>query len=40
VKNPNSSYIRTHDLPKLAALKQVWPQFWRENPVLLVQTRH
>ena len=28
------------DLPKLAALKQVWPQFWRENPVLLVQTRH
>ena len=40
VKNPNSSYIRTHDLPKLAALKQVWPQFWLENPVLLVQTRH
>lgn len=40
VKNPNSSYIRTHDLPKLAALKRVWPQFWRENPVLLAQTRH
>ena len=39
VKNPNSSYIRAHDLPKLAALKQVWPQFWREDPVLLAQTR-
>lgn len=39
VKNPNSSYIRTHDLPKLAALKRVWPQFWRENPVLLAHTR-
>ncbi len=39
VKNPNSSYIRAHDLPKLAALKRVWPQFWRENPVLLAHTR-
>ncbi len=39
VKNPNSAYIREHDLPKLAALKRVWPQFWRENPVLLAHTR-
>ena len=39
VKNPNSSYIRTNDLPKLAALKRVWPQFWRENPVLLARSQ-
>ena len=35
VRNPNSSYIRANDLPKLEALKRVWPLFWRETPVLL-----
>ena len=39
IKNPNSTYIRTHDLPKLQALKRVWPQFFREEPVLLAATR-
>lgn len=39
IKNPNSSYIRTHDLPKLQALKQVWPQFFREDPVLLARSQ-
>lgn len=39
IKNPNSSYIRTHDLPKLQALKRVWPQFWREEPALLVRSQ-
>lgn len=38
IKNPNSSYIRTNDLPKLQALKQVWPQFFREEPVLLAKS--
>lgn len=38
IKNPNSSYIRTNDLPKLQALKQVWPQFFREEPVLLARS--
>jgi len=37
VKNPDSSYIRINDLPKIAALKQVWPEFYREKPVLLAQ---
>lgn len=38
IKNPNSSYIRTNDLPKLQALKQVWPQFFRADPVLLARS--
>jgi peptide-methionine (S)-S-oxide reductase len=35
VKNPGASYIVVHDLPKLAALKRVWPDLYRETPVLL-----
>ena len=35
VLNPDSSYIQTNDLPKIAALKRVWPEFYREKPVLL-----
>lgn len=37
VRNPNSAYIRANDLPKLEALKRVWPLFWRETPVLLAR---
>jgi peptide-methionine (S)-S-oxide reductase len=37
VKNPDSSYIRTNDLPKIAGLKRVWPGFYRETPVLLAE---
>jgi peptide-methionine (S)-S-oxide reductase len=37
VKNPDSSYIRTNDLPKIAALKRVWPDVYRETPVLLAE---
>jgi peptide-methionine (S)-S-oxide reductase len=37
VKNPDSSYIRTNDLPKISALKRVWPDFYRETPVLLAE---
>jgi len=37
VKNPDSSYIRTNDLPKIAALKRVWPDLYRETPVLLAE---
>ena len=33
--HPDSGYIRYNDLPKLAALKQLYPQFWREQPVLV-----
>ena len=33
--HPDSGYIRYNDLPKVAALKQLYPQFWRETPVLV-----
>ena len=35
--NPQAAYIRINDLPKIAALKQVWPAYYREKPVLLAQ---
>ena len=38
VKNPHSSYIQVNDLPKIVALKRVWPEFYREKPLLLSQT--
>jgi peptide-methionine (S)-S-oxide reductase len=37
VKNPDSIYIRVNDLPKIAALKRVWPDWYREKPVLLAE---
>ena len=33
--HPDSGYIRYNDLPKLAALKQLYPQYWRERPALV-----
>jgi len=33
--HPDSGYIRYNDLPKLTALKQLYPQLWREKPVLV-----
>jgi peptide-methionine (S)-S-oxide reductase len=35
VRNPTYPYIVYNDLPKVAALKRVWPNYWREQPVLL-----
>ena len=35
VRNPTYPYIVYNDLPKIAALKRVWPRYWREKPVLL-----
>jgi peptide-methionine (S)-S-oxide reductase len=35
VSNTDQPYIIINDLPKLAALKKVWPQYYRERPVLL-----
>ncbi len=37
VHNPDSSYIRVNDLPKIAALERVWPQYFRSRPVLLAE---
>ena len=33
--NPGAPYIVYNDLPKLAALKRVWPEYYRDQPVLL-----
>ena len=33
--NPSQPYIAYNDLPKVAALKQMFPQVYRENPVLV-----
>jgi peptide-methionine (S)-S-oxide reductase len=35
--NPNAAYIRVNDMPKIAALRQVWPQYYRADPVLLAR---
>jgi len=34
-RHPDSGYIRYNDLPKLTALKQLYPQFWRDQPALV-----
>ena len=33
--HPDSPYIRINDQPKVAALKQMYPQQWRDKPVLV-----
>jgi peptide-methionine (S)-S-oxide reductase len=33
--NPGQPYIAINDLPKIEALKKVWPQYYRPSPVLL-----
>ena len=33
--HPDAGYIRYNDLPKVAALKKLYPQLWREKPVLV-----
>lgn len=35
IKNPNYPYIVYNDLPKIAALKRVWPAMFRDKPVML-----
>lgn len=32
--NPHSPYIVAHDLPKIANLKRLMPEVYREKPVL------
>ena len=33
--HPDSGYIAYNDLPKVAALKKLYPQLWRDKPVLV-----
>ena len=35
IHNPDAGYIVVNDLPKIEALKQVWPSMYREQPVML-----
>jgi peptide-methionine (S)-S-oxide reductase len=35
IHNPTQPYIVINDLPKLAALKRVWPAYYRPDPVRL-----
>ena len=37
--NPHSGYIVNYDLPKIANLKALMPQVYREQPVLVSQSR-
>jgi len=34
-RNPRHPYIMRNDLPKVAALKRLYPRSWRERPVLV-----
>jgi len=37
IHNPTYPYIVTNDLPKIEALKRVWPALYRDKPVVLAQ---
>ena len=39
IHNPNQPYIVYNDLPKIAALKRVYPQLYRSTPVALESAR-
>ena len=36
VRHPDAPYIATYDLPKVAALKAMFPAAWRATPVTLL----
>jgi peptide-methionine (S)-S-oxide reductase len=38
VRNPTYPYIVYHDLPKLENFKQLFPELWRDEPVLVAQS--
>jgi peptide-methionine (S)-S-oxide reductase len=35
IHNPNAGYIVVNDMPKIEALKKVWPTMYRDQPVML-----
>ncbi|MCU1350265.1 MAG: msrAB [Acidobacteria bacterium] len=39
IRNPHDGYIVVNDLPKIAALKKVYPELYRATPVALVAAR-
>jgi peptide-methionine (S)-S-oxide reductase len=38
VRNPTSAYIVINDIPKVEALREIFPELWREEPVLVLPT--
>ena len=38
IHNPNALYIVMNDLPKVAALKRVWPDLYSETPVMITKS--
>jgi peptide-methionine (S)-S-oxide reductase len=38
IKNPTHGYIVINDLPKIAAMKKVWPEMYLDKPVMLTKT--
>ena len=39
IHNPNQPYIVYNDLPKIEALKRVYPQLYRDKPVMITAAR-
>jgi peptide-methionine (S)-S-oxide reductase len=39
IHHPESLYIQVNDLPKIARLKQFYPQFYRDAPVRVAEAR-
>jgi peptide-methionine (S)-S-oxide reductase len=39
IHNPNYPYIVLNDLPKIDALKRIYPELYRETPVMLSSSR-
>ena len=39
IQNPHQPYIVVNDLPKIDALKRVYPELYRPTPVALVSAR-
>jgi peptide-methionine (S)-S-oxide reductase len=39
IHHPDQPYIAVNDLPKIAALKRLYPALWREKPVMVFPNR-
>jgi peptide-methionine (S)-S-oxide reductase len=39
VRNPSHAYIVFHDLPKIASLKRLFPDLYRDEPALVMPER-
>ena len=39
IHNPDSAYIQINDLPKIANLKRVYPELYRDKPVMVAALR-